>query len=103
MNCPSEVNARGIVSRFTWVTRSILDYRVPVFEALDELVGGGLSVLYLREVTPFRVPENLQAALCRRAVGLTGDKRLGSKTVVVLACILALHTSLIVATSRRRT
>lgn len=67
--------------RITWLTRSTLDYRIPVFKALDQLCGGNLSVLYSRESTPPRVQEKFTRALGERAVGLIGEKRLGPKDI----------------------
>jgi glycosyltransferase involved in cell wall biosynthesis len=63
----------------TWVTRTFLDYRVPVFAALNELIGGRLSLLYSADSVPERVRQKISAVLGRRAVGLTGEWGLGPK------------------------
>jgi len=65
--------------RITWITRSFLDYRIPVFAELDRVVDGGLSVLYYGEVVPERVTEKLRAVLGDRAVALAGEWRLTGK------------------------
>lgn len=63
----------------TWVTRSFLDYRIPVYKALDELCGGKLTIIYSDEVNPQRVKDKLKLVLGDRAVGLTGEVRLSGK------------------------
>ncbi|MCA9249373.1 MAG: glycosyltransferase [Planctomycetales bacterium] len=63
--------------RLTYVARSFLDYRVPVFAHLNELLEGRLSVVYSKKWTPERVQERLADAIGHRAIGLTGEKRLG--------------------------
>lgn len=64
--------------RITWVRRSVLDYRIPVFKALDEMVDGGLSLVYSRDHTPVRVQDKLSDILGDRALGLVGEKNMGS-------------------------
>jgi glycosyltransferase involved in cell wall biosynthesis len=76
MTANSEAAERNV--RITWVRRSLLDYRIPVFRAIDQSVGGRLSVVYSRDHTPPRVQEKLSRTLGERAVGLTGEKHLGS-------------------------
>ncbi|WP_417613369.1 glycosyltransferase family 4 protein [Owenweeksia hongkongensis] len=63
----------------TWVTRSFLDYRIPVYAELDKLSGNNLTVIYNAEVVPERCQENLKAILGNRAIGLTGEIRIGGK------------------------
>ena len=63
----------------TWVMRTFLDYRVPVFAALNELIGGRLTLLYSADSVPERVRQKAIAVLGRRAVGLTGEWGLGPK------------------------
>jgi glycosyltransferase involved in cell wall biosynthesis len=67
--------------RITYMTRSFLDYRVPVFMALDELSGGGLHVLYSTEVTPPRVGKKISQILGERSIGFSGELRLGPKII----------------------
>ena len=64
--------------RLTYVARSFLDYRVPVFAHLCELLEGQLSVVYSKIWTPPRVQERLNEAIGARAIGLEGEKRLGN-------------------------
>lgn len=66
---------RGIV----WVTRSFLDYRVPVYAELSELAESRLAVIYNGDYVPERAQQKLRAALGRRAVALRGEVALGSK------------------------
>jgi glycosyltransferase involved in cell wall biosynthesis len=66
--------------RVTWVRRSVLDYRIPVFKALDEALGSGLSLVYSRDHTPARVRDKLSGTLGERAIGLAGEKTLGFST-----------------------
>lgn len=60
-----------------WATRSFLDYRVPVFEALSRLTGGNLSVLFSGDYVPSRVTAKVQSVLGDRALPLDGEWRLG--------------------------
>jgi glycosyltransferase involved in cell wall biosynthesis len=63
--------------RITWVTRSFLDYRVPVFAALNEMSGNMLHVIYSDKLTPGRVRDKLAERLGPRAIVLAGEKSLG--------------------------
>ena len=65
--------------RITWVTRSFLDYRVPVFAALDKLCSHQLSVIYYKDIVPERVRNRLASVLGDRAVALSGEIRLSGK------------------------
>ena len=60
-----------------WVTRSFLDYRIPVFEELDRLVGGRLTLLYSGDYVPERVQGKAQAVLGDRAIAMSGEWKLG--------------------------
>lgn len=62
--------------KITWVTRSFLDYRIPVYKALDELCGNRLTVIYNGEVVPQRCQDKLRAVLGDRAIALDGEVRL---------------------------
>lgn len=62
--------------RITWVTRSFLDYRIPVYEALDKLCGHKLTVIYNGEVVPQRCQDKLSRVLGERAIPLSGEIRL---------------------------
>ena len=65
--------------RITYVTQSFLDYRVPVFEELDRLSNGKLHVIYADEevYVPKRVAGKISKVLGDRAIGLSGEKRIG--------------------------
>ena len=65
--------------RITWVTRSFLDYRIPVFAELDRLCGHELTVVFYRDIVPERCIAKLREAIGDRAVGLTGELRLSGK------------------------
>lgn len=65
--------------RITWVTRSFLDYRVPVYEQLNSLVNGRLTLLYYRDVVPDRVRKKVTNVLGKNAVGMTGEIRITGK------------------------
>lgn len=61
------------------MTRSFLDYRIPVYEELNRLCGGKLNVIYFADVVPQRCQEKLRRILMERAIGLTGEIRLTGK------------------------
>ncbi len=65
--------------RITWVTRSFLDYRIPVYEEIDRLCGNQLTVIYYADVVPQRCQDKLRAVLGERAIGLSGEIRIGGK------------------------
>jgi glycosyltransferase involved in cell wall biosynthesis len=64
--------------RITWVTRSFLDYRIPVYAELDRLCGNQLTLIYNRECTSDTLVSKIEAALGDRAIGLTGEFRLAT-------------------------
>lgn len=64
--------------RITYVARSFLDYRVPVFAALDELTGGRLHVICSTgAVNPPRVRKKIEHFLRDRIIGLGGERPIG--------------------------
>ncbi len=65
--------------KITWVTRSFLDYRIPVYEELDRLCGNQLSVIFFADVVPQRCREKLGKILGERSIGLSGEIRLSGK------------------------
>lgn len=65
--------------KITWVTRSFLDYRIPVFQALDEMCGHELRVIYYKDVPPVKCREKLSAVLGDRAVARENELRIGNK------------------------
>ena len=54
--------------KITWVTRSFLDYRIPVFKALDEMSGHQLTVIYYKDIPPQRTQDKLKKVLGERAI-----------------------------------
>ncbi|MBP1583677.1 MAG: glycosyltransferase family 4 protein [Victivallales bacterium] len=70
--------------RITWVTRSFLDYRIPVYAELDRLCGNQLTLIYNGEVVPERCQIKIQNILGNRAVAMDGEKRLtGQKSAPI--------------------
>ncbi len=67
--------------RITWVTRSFLDYRIPVYKEINRLCNNQLTVIYFADVVPERCKEKLCSILGNRAVGLSGEIRIGGKRV----------------------
>lgn len=65
--------------RITWVTRSFLDYRIPVYEHINRLCGNKLTVIYFKDVVPDRCQNKLISVLGNRAIGLTGELRFTGK------------------------
>ena len=65
--------------RITWVTRSFLDYRIPVYQEINFLCNNQLTVIYYKEVVPQRCQDKLRAVLGDRAIGLGGEIRFGGK------------------------
>jgi len=66
--------------KITWVTRSFLDYRVPVYKALDDLCGLELTVIYYKDVVPLRAQKKLKAVLGDRAIAREKEIRIGNGT-----------------------
>ena len=62
--------------KVAWINPCFLHYRVPVYAALDRLLGGRLTVIFSADRTPSCVGEKITAALGDRAVGLRGEYRL---------------------------
>ncbi len=65
----------------TWVTRSFLDYRIPVYEELNRLCGGKLNVIYYADVVPQRCQEKLWDVLKTQSIALSGEIRIGGKKI----------------------
>lgn len=59
--------------RLCWVIRSFLDYRLPVFERLDQLCGNQLTIIFPDTKPPQRVRRRLKELLQERAVELSGE------------------------------
>ena len=66
--------------RTVWITRSFLDYRIPVYRELSMLLGMELVVVYNADVVPDRVRVKVIEALGSKAIGLKGEWQLGRKT-----------------------
>lgn len=65
--------------RITWVTRSFLDYRIPVYKFLDDLCGHELTVIYNGDVVPQRCQDKLETVLGKRAIPMHGEIRIWKK------------------------
>ena len=65
--------------KITWITRSFLDYRIPLYESLNQLCGDNLTVIYFKDVVPERCQKKLEMILGERAIGLSGEIRFGGK------------------------
>lgn len=62
--------------KITWVTRSFLDYRIPVYKALDQLCGNNLTIIFNGDVVPQRCQDKLFSILGNRAIPLRGEFKL---------------------------
>ncbi len=65
--------------RITWVTRSFLDYRIPVYQELDELCGHELTVIYYKDVARPNVAKKIKDVLGDRAIDHDKEMRIGNK------------------------
>ena len=63
--------------KIAWVTRSFLDYRVPVFLELSKLVKGELFILYSGDYIPESVQKKTKLALGEKAIPFYGEWQLG--------------------------
>ena len=68
--------------KLVWVTRSFLDYRIPVYGELSRLLEGEFRLVFCADAVPESVRRKAAKVLGDRAIGLTGERRLGAKTVV---------------------
>jgi glycosyltransferase involved in cell wall biosynthesis len=73
--------------RITWVTRSFLDYRIPLYQAVDTLCGGQLTVIYYKDVVPERCRLKVKAILGNRAIALSGEWRLTGKKIQPISAV----------------
>jgi glycosyltransferase involved in cell wall biosynthesis len=60
-----------------YINRRFLDYRVPVLQALNDLTGGHLRVIYSRSAILPRVDQKIKKALGKGAIGLDGEIHAG--------------------------
>ena len=65
-----------------WVTRSFLDYRIPVFRELHDRLNGRFAIFFNADYVPDRCRRKAEKALGRAARGLRGESAftLGSPT-----------------------
>lgn len=61
----------------TYVARSFLDYRIPVFQALNTMLDGRFHIIYSADYVPNRVHDKAKQALGDHAIGMRGEKRIG--------------------------
>ncbi len=61
----------------TYVARSFLDYRIPVFQALNTMLDGRFHIIYSADYVPERVHKKAKQALGNHAIGMRGEKRIG--------------------------
>jgi len=71
----------------TWVTRSFLDYRIPLYAELNKLCDNNLTVIYNAEVVPERCKSKLENVLGTKSIGLYGEFRLLGKKIQPLSNI----------------
>lgn len=69
--------------RITYVGRSYLDYRIPVFRALAERTNGAFSLIYNADYVPVAVQAKTRSVLGAHAIGMTGEIRLGGDPIAV--------------------
>lgn len=65
--------------RITWVTRSFLDYRIPIYEEINSLCGNQLFLIYNGDVVPTHLNERMRQVLGERCVPMSGEMRLVGK------------------------
>ena len=65
--------------RVAWITRSFLDYRIPVFRELDQLLDQQLTLTFNGEYVPETVRDKAVGALGDRAYPLSGERKLGGE------------------------
>ena len=71
--------------KITWITRSFLDYRIPLFQSLNQLCSENLTLIYNDNVVPQRCKNKIKIVLGERAIGLKGEKRLIGKEIQPLS------------------
>jgi len=57
-----------------WVTRSFLDYRIPVYREVGERLGGRLTLFYNADYVPKRCRDKVQRVLGVGAKGMFGER-----------------------------
>lgn len=65
--------------KILWVTRSFLDYRIPVFKALKKLNNNNFTLIFNEDYVPDSVVEKAKKELGESCIGLQGEFTLGNK------------------------
>lgn len=65
--------------RITWVTRSFLDYRIPIYQEIDRLCRNQLTLIYNGEVVPEHLTDKMKEILGARCIPMKGEIRLIGK------------------------
>ncbi|WP_406684198.1 glycosyltransferase family 4 protein [Seonamhaeicola sp. MEBiC1930] len=65
--------------KIVWVTRSFLDYRIPVYKELKALNKGQFKLIFNEDYVPNRVVEKAKAELGDSCIGLKGELTIGNK------------------------
>lgn len=65
--------------RITWVTRSFLDYRIPIYKEINRLCGNNLYLIYNEEIVPEHLTQIMKNELGERCIPLKGEIRLVGK------------------------
>lgn len=63
--------------KVVWVTRSFLDYRIPVYIELNRVLNNNLYLLYNADYIPEKVHKKIQVELNGNAIGLKGEFKIG--------------------------
>ncbi|WP_400076781.1 glycosyltransferase family 4 protein [Winogradskyella sp. R77965] len=66
--------------KIVWVTRSFLDYRIPVFKALKVLNKGEFTLIFNESYVPYSVVEKVKRELKESCIGLKGELTFGNKS-----------------------
>lgn len=65
--------------KITWVTRSFLDYRIPVYQELNKLCGRNLTVIYYKDIPPERTQKKIKEVLGDKAIAREKEFRIDNK------------------------
>ena len=65
--------------KVVWVTRSFLDYRIPVYAELDKLCNQQFTLIYNGEVVPKNVQEKAKNILGERLIAMKGELKIKSR------------------------
>ena len=63
----------------TWVTRSFLDYRIPIYEAINSSCGNQMYLMYNGDVVPPHLTDKMKQMLGERCIPMSGEIRLVGK------------------------